>query len=424
MVKIRLIFAALLLPAYVQSQTDSIVVPESQTLDLQVLVAEALMNNPEIRATLFRMDATEAKALQAGYLEPPELSLMQEAMPDFRFNEAMYTRLELTQTMPFPSKLGVAKELARIEDEHAHHDHLERANDIVARLKTGYYELWLLQQNIVLEQENARLMKQFHKVARARYGVGSVPQQDVLKAQVELSTISNSLVSLRQRELSTKSMLMSILNRAQKDTLGFAAIPEEVVFTSSLDRLLILAREGRPMLLHDSLSIVEARTTLTSAKQEYLPDFIFGLERITTPVNGFQGWSVRAGITLPFAPWTLGKAAAGVDEASALINRSSALYAASLAMVTASIKDLFYKAQAAKRRLEIYRTEILPQTEQSVKVSLAAYETGQANFLMLIDAYRTNVNLTKEYYMTRMELDQTIADLERQVGYQNITSVK
>jgi outer membrane protein TolC len=405
-------------------QEDSVIVPESETLDLQFLVSEALMNNPEIQAAQYQMDVMDAKASQAGTLDDPELQFMREDMPGFRYNEAMYSRIELMQMFRFPTKLSTESELGRIRAEHAHHDHLEKINKIVATLKSAYYELWLVQQNTVLDNENLRLMKQFSQIAGTKYATGQVPQQDVLKAQVETAMINNELLALHQQEISTKAMLMAILNREQKDTLGFAVIPEEVIFTPSLDSLEHLAFSTRPMLIHDSLSVQESKTMLSLAKQEYLPDFKLGIERVTSPVDGFNGWSLRAGITLPFAPWTLGKANARVEEANAEINRATAVYNGSRNMIRSNIRDKYYKAVAAKQQLDSFRLLIVPQARQSLNASLTAYQTGTTNFLMLIDAYRTLVNMTKEYFMTRMQFEQTVAELEHEVGYQNVATLQ
>ena len=93
-------------------------------------------------------------------------------------------------------------------------------------------------------------------------------------------------------------------------------------------------------------------------------------------------------------------------------------------MVVSGIKDLFYRAEAAKEQFDKYNSAILPQAKQSVEASLTAYQTGATDFLMLIDAYRTLVNLSKEYFMTRMQFEQTIAELEREVGTQNLSDVK
>jgi cobalt-zinc-cadmium efflux system outer membrane protein len=401
------------------TQVDSIVIPESPILDLQFLIAEAMLNNPEIQAALYEWDMQEAKIPQAVALDDPELKYLREEMPDFRWSEAMYSRLEFMQMLRFPSKLSTQRLLAEIRAEHAHHDHLEKVNEVISKLKSAYYELWYVQQTIVLTQENIRLMSQFASVARTRYSVGFAQQQDILKAQVEVSVLRNELISLRQQELSAKAMLMSILNRAPNDTLGFAVIPEEIVFTANLDTLLQYAIQNRPMLIHDSLGITEGQTMLSLARQEYLPDIKLGLQRVTySLIGGINGWSVSVGITLPFAPWTLGKASARIEEGKAAVEKARSQYQASRQMVVASIKDLYYKTSGLKQRLDIFAKQILPQAKQSLDASLTAYQTNRADFLTLLDAYRTNVDLTKEYFMLRMQFEQTLTQLEREVGSQ------
>ncbi len=405
------------------AQVDSVVLQESRTLDLQFLISEALLNNPEIQAAAYQMDVMKAKVPQASALADPEITFMREDMPGFRYSQAMYSKFELSQIVRFPSKLSTQGKLASIEDEHAHHEHLEVINEVVEKLKSAYFQLWCIQQNIILSQENARLMKQFINIALIKYGNGQATQSDVLKAQIELSKISNELIELRQQEIGTKSLLMAILNRSTNDTLGVAVIPEDVVFTANLDTIRQLALQMRPMLIHDSLSIKESNIMYTLAKQEYLPDLKFGLTYETLPASGIDAWSISAGITVPFAPWTLGKASARKEEAEAAINKSTSDYYASRNRVLAEINDLFARATGKKQQLESYRAVILPQARQSLKANLTAYETGTINFLTLIDSYRTIVDLTREYFMLRLEFEQAVAGLEKTVGVQNIASL-
>src|SRR5712692_977410 len=99
-------------------QEDSVTVDESMEMDLQFLIAEALVNNPEIQAGAYQMEVMEAKVPQARGIDDPELKFMREDMPGFRYNEAMFSRLELMQTLRFPTKLSTQGELARIRAEH------------------------------------------------------------------------------------------------------------------------------------------------------------------------------------------------------------------------------------------------------------------------------------------------------------------
>jgi outer membrane protein TolC len=424
MMRYALIFMTMLAPAGVFGQVDSVVLGDSSVLNLSFLVAEAMLRNPEIQQALSEWDATEAKVPQAGALPDPELKFMQEEMPGFVFNEAMYSHLELMQKVPFPSKLSARSEIASKLAEHAHHDHLEKVNEIIARLKKAYDELWFVQQSMVLDRERGRLTGQMKAIAQVRYGVGEASQQDVLKAQVEQAMISNELITLRQQELSAKSMLMSILDRSEGDTLGFAVIPEEFSFDANLDSVIAVAMQARPMILHESLRVDEQKVRLSLARKEYLPDFTFALDRVTSPSSGFRGWSVSAGITLPFMPWSLPGVSAGVDEAAAMVDGSRASYHAARLMVINNIKNLYYKAESYKRQLDLYRQAVLPQARQSLDLGLSSYQTGKTDFLMLIDQYRSYARYTQEYFMIRMNFEQTLADLEFEAGSESLPGSK
>lgn len=403
-------------------QEKELTLPEAQSADLQFLIIEALMNNPEIRAAVHGMTEAESRIPQAGSLDDPVLTFRAMEFPALKFGDARYLNLELMQMVRFPTKLAAQKKIASIQAEHAHHDHLEKILEVLAKLKKAYYELWFVQQNQILNRENLNLLKRVAASAQARLRVGAAMQQEVLRAQVEIARLENKQVTLRQEELSAKAMLAAILNRSASDTIGYAVIPEVVTFDLNLDSLIERAVRERPMLVHDSLTVEQNRSLLSLARQEFLPDLKFGVEYVRMPMTNFRGWSVTANITVPFSLWTLRKANARVEEAKASVARARETYTASRNMVISSIRDLFYKTKAAKQRLDAYRTTVIPRAQQSLNAGLASYQTGQMEYLMLIDAYRTLVELTEEYFMTRMQFEQTLAEIERAVGYQGLWS--
>jgi outer membrane protein TolC len=392
----------------------------NDTLNLNELVREALMNNPDIQAAELGRDAAEARVSQAGALDDPELVYMREEMPGFKWKEAMYSRIELMQTFRFPSKLSTQTEIAEINAEHAHHDHMEVANHILAKVRSTYAELWYAQEAIKVNRENARLLQKFTTIAQTRYGVGTSPQQDVLKSYVEMAKLDNELLQLRQMELTAKAMLQSFVNRQSGDSLGVAVLPDELRSLLAVDVLEALALKFRGMLLHDSLSVLEGDAMVSLSKKEFIPDFKLGLEYVTVPTSHFRGWSVSAGITLPFAPWTLGKANSRVEEAEIKTKSAEAKFAGSRNMVVASLRELYFKADATKKQLANYSSVIVPQSRQALQASIMAYQTGKTDYLMLIDSYRMFTMLSMEQLMLRMQYEQTLAELIRTVGYSGI----
>ncbi len=398
--------------------------PGTPVVDLRQLIDEALQNNPEIHAARRKADAAHAKSAQSGLLDNPELTYMREEMPGFRWSQSEMQKIGFMQTVRFPSKLSSESEIAAFNAEHAHHNSREKELEVIAKLKSVYYELWFLQQSIALNKENARLMRQFVAIAKTKFGVGDASLQDVLKANVELSSIENQGSVLHQQEKSAQAMLVALLNRQHGDTLGIVVLSDSVEWRIAIESIERQALRSRPMLMHDSLTVEENRSMLSLAKNEYLPDFRIGVEYVTVPVGDFRGWSVSAGITLPFAPWTIGRAASKVEEASADVDASRATLRASRAMVLSNVRDLYFKAESAKRRFDMYRTAILPQARQSLNASLTAYQNGNTDFLMVIDAYRVFAELSSESLMSRTQFEQTVAELEREVGVKEIVSIE
>jgi outer membrane protein TolC len=396
----------------------------ADTTRLWDLVEESLERNPEIESARQQMAVMGAKVSQEGSLPPPELIFMREGMPSFRYSEAMFSRIELMQMFQFPAKLSTRREIAEINADHAHHDHMAKEFDVLFRLKSAYAELWYLQQSVALTRRNGDLLLEALAVVRARYGAGSAGEEAVLKASLESARNDNLVVSLRQRELGMKSMIMAILDRPDGDTLGIAVMPDSLVLNVSLDTLIARGMEYRPMLQHDSLAVLEQKALLSAARQEYIPDLRIGLQYMTAPMTGFNGWTVTAGITLPFAPWALGARSGKIDEVEAGIGKAAAALGASRAMVRAEIRDRYSRAVADRQQVDVYRTTMLPRAQGALQSALAAYRSGRGDLLMVLDSCRMLSDVTMEALMLRMDFARSIAGIEQEIGVRDLTYLR
>jgi cobalt-zinc-cadmium efflux system outer membrane protein len=397
------------------TQTDSIVLPAPQITSVQSLIEVALTSSPELRASAAMIESEVARGKQSGILPSPEFRLMEENMPGFDPGKAMFQRLELMQAIPFPTKLFADRAIANMSAIHAGHDQAELAGQLIARLKRQYAELWFVQQNIVLQHEQRRILREILDIALLRYKTGLARQQDVLKASLELTEAENDTLMLRQKESSLQAMLSAV---APGVAVSAAQIQESLTLIPPLDTLLTEAGEYRSMLLHDSLNIIQRREVANRMTQEYLPDLSIALQRVTSPMDEFRGWSFSVGITLPFAPWSSANVSAKREEAEAMVRNAEATYDVSRRMIESAIKDHYYEAVTTKQRLGNFRTAILPQAHQLLEVSMSGYREGTTDFQMVLDAERMYLAQVKEYYATRMMFEQAMADLEREVGTQ------
>jgi outer membrane protein TolC len=391
--------------------------------DLQFLIIEALTKNPEIAADIHKMRVWEEKVPQAGALDDPQFTYKLMEFPGSTFGEALFQNFEFMQMIMFPTKLLLKSEIAALDAEHAHHEHLEKEIDVISQLKSTYAMLWAARMNLNINLENQRLLQQILKSAETQYAVGKTSQQDVLKSSIELVKLRTEESTLRQEITSAESMMRAILNRPQQSPVGLVAYDSLETISVSLERLIAFAKKNRPMVIHDSLGVVQGDLMATLSKQEYLPDFKFSVERVTYPVGAPSRWTVMAGISIPFAPWSLSKASARVQEAQAERMMRESMFRATQNMVEAQIRDAYAKVKAFENQVKSLESIIIPQTYQSLQSLLVEYQTGKTSFIMLLDGYRMYQKERMEAVMARMKYEQWLAKLERQTGVADINVI-
>jgi cobalt-zinc-cadmium efflux system outer membrane protein len=391
--------------------------------ELQALINEAIQQNPEIAAEQSRVEMMQERIPQAGVLADPEFTFKQMEFPGWRFNEAMYQNFELMQMIIFPSKLSTQKDMASAATNSARWGHTAKIVEIIARVRTAYAMLWDARTRLAINIENQQLLDQILRTAQTQYSVGQASQQDVLKTSMELAKARSDETVVRQEIVSAESMLHAILNRPNNIPIGLVTLDSLSTIHISLTTLLRYSFNHHPMLLQDSLNIVESDLMVSMAHQEYIPDFKISVERVTQPMIGMNTWTIMAGITLPFAPWSLSKASARVQEAQADRSMRQSMQQANRNMVEANIRESFTRVKAYETQVQSFEQTILPLSTQSLQSSLVEYQSGRTSYLMLLDAFRMNQDMRMEATMARMNYEKEFANLQQQVGVVDIQEI-
>jgi cobalt-zinc-cadmium efflux system outer membrane protein len=200
----------------------SIVAGAQPRLNLERLVQEALQNSPDIQSALQRLEAARAVIPQVQTLPDPRINLGYREVVE---REAMYG---VSQEIPFPGKLGLRGQVAASEAERVEQEYLAVRLNVVARLKEAFYDLHLVHKSLEIVRKNLVLLQHFEKTAKARYMVGQGAQQDVFRAQTEISRLLQRLAILEQQGKSLRAEINRILRRPAGDPL---VIPEEIKVT-------------------------------------------------------------------------------------------------------------------------------------------------------------------------------------------------
>ncbi len=388
--------------------------------NLAQIIEEALRANPEIQAGRKGVEIARAKIVQASSLDDPELDIESWAVPlsqPVNFNQANTHMVNIRQRFPFPGKLRLKGEIASQEARIAEAQLRTREREVIASVKKSYYDLFMADRSIQILTEQVEIIKQMLRTAETRYAVGRAPQQDVLKAQVEQSEMLNRLIVGRQERATAEAKLNMLLNRSPEAV--WPSPPDVVPSSERFEREALpqLALQSRPELQEAKVAIVQAEGSRDLAvRNQRTPDFTLGLGYWFVPQGKFEHtYSAMVTLTIPFS-WTKRKHDKEVEEASARIARQEAAYLAVRNMTLFEVKDAVARLEAAQKTVNLYSRGLIPQSEQSFKAAIAAYETAKIDFLSLLEAQRALRDTKLGYYKAVADLEQRSAELERAIG--------
>jgi len=385
---------------------------------LDVLIREALENNPGILAAEEAWSAAEAKITTARAWPDPRVGVRFERNPGavYSLGEARMRMVSISQTIPFPGKLSLRAEMFTRDARKARWEYEAARQEIIAQVKMAYYDLFVLQRSVQLLQEQSDLLVAFERTARVNYTVGRASQHDVLRAQVELALLRDDRETLdREDAVTARARLNTLLDRPGASPVEISGDIDISPMTLTGERLEQMALENRPKLSAGEEMIGKTRAAHTLAKRGYLPDLTVTLMQqwMETAMGDETTRGLRLSLNLPL--WFWGKKA-DVSEKRALWRGAQASYRYLQSRIRLEVQQALAEYRAAQRRAELFETTIVPLAEQSLKAARAAYEHQETDFLNLITAERNLREVRLKQYRAAGKTGRSLARLEQAVG--------
>jgi outer membrane protein TolC len=390
---------------------------EPPPVSLADLLREAAAKNPDAEAARLRWEASQLAVSAAKAWDDPMLTLQSmnatgSGMPASQTGDFGYG---LTQRVPFFGKKALTATVAEREAARAYEDYAGKLLDVAAVVKSACYDLYLVQKTIVFVSENLRLLEQTARAALARYAAGKAPQGDALRAQIEVRKQTAALVTLERQRDDRVTTLNRLLGRKPGAPLG--RVPDFEPRRVALDEPALwgLALEHRPAIRAAKHGVGRANAAIELAKRQRLPDIEVGLS-----VNQFSGdGNVRAanvqfGIPLPW--WNRDKYNADIKREQASRSAAEQELAGLRNATMEEIHHLVTEAEAARRLIQLYRNGVLAQARLAVEASRAGYETGQTDFLSLLDSQRTLLNTHLDLHRALADHEKALARIEQMIG--------
>jgi cobalt-zinc-cadmium efflux system outer membrane protein len=390
--------------------------------NVQGLLTYARAQSPELRAMRDEADAAKQRIGPAGALPDPVLrvELMNinnygnDASPSLLPSKVGETKYTVMQALPLWGKRELKQNAAAADVRQAEGRASATWAELAARIKAAHAEYYRAAGNERLTTEVLGLMTRLEQVAQARYAGGLAAQADAIRAQLEQTVMRSELIFIESEKRQIRARLNALLARDSgaplADPVDLRAVP--TLNPADASSLAERARSGNPQIQAELARVALAHATRDLTQRNRYPDLTVGVSpsqvgsRITT-------WGVMLEMNIPLQQ----EARRGQErEAEAMVaasrSRAEALQQQLVGDLAVSLAGL----EAARRNETLLRTQLLPQSELGLQSALSAYETGKADFAMLLEAQRQIRKARQDILKTQVEVQMRLAEIERIVG--------
>ena len=392
--------------------------PPAAVVKLSDLVAEAERNHPAIKGAARIVEARRAHIPQARAWPDPQLSISYMGDPaPFKTqanDPSSFRQFGVMQVIPYPGKRDLRGKIAEKEVD-AESWNVEAARRRVrAEVKLAYYELWSVDRALEITQKNKDLLEKLARIAEERYKVGKGLQQDVLRAQVEVTRILQRLTVLRQRRRTLEAQLNSLLLRPPDTSIGPLETVEKSTFAYSLEELLEKGVANAPEIRRQEQLIEQSQFAINLAKKDYYPDLGVGWDYQNRGSGQPEMYGLRVTLNLPV--FYKSKQRQALSEASSTLAATREMREAARTILLFQVKEQYLAARASEELLTLYAKGIVPQSMLALESALAAYQVGSLDFLSLITNFITVLDYEINYYEELANHQKALARIEEITG--------
>jgi cobalt-zinc-cadmium efflux system outer membrane protein len=393
---------------------------------LQGYIAEALDRNPAVLQSFASYEAAVQRLPQVSSLPDPMVNLTQYLRsPETRVGPQT-TMLTISQNLPWFGKLSDKEKVAAKDAAGTRFLYEAQKSEVVKQVRLAYYSLGFIDQALDITQEDVSVLERYETLARARYEQGIGLQQAVVKLQAEITKDKSHLEELRSQRVDLEASLNLLRDYPSTSPIEKVRLGARPKVGINLDHLYEMGKTHRPEVQAALLQIERNEKRIQLAHKNYWPDFTIGagvtnvMDRsdpagILNPPeqNGKNIYSFTVGVNIPLRRR---KYDAALMEATQDEIASREGYRNVVNSLESSIRAIGFRIETLDRQINLFENTLLPQAEQAMNSTEAAYSTGTLGVLELLDSER--VLLDVRFGLAKLDSDymKSLAEMERAIG--------
>ncbi len=385
-------------------------------LSLAEAEAIALEAEPGFEAMLASGDALEQRAVAAGALPAPSLrtGINNYPIESGGFTTEGMTNAGISYRQEFPP--GRTRSLARERYERLSDEMdaaaLARARDVRLAVRHAWLDLYFAERAHMLVLASRPFFEELAAITNSLYGVGQKTQQDVMRAELELSRLDERLIGIEQRRADARAALA--------EWTGAAAARPVAAKLPDWNAVPALEKLEAALTDHPSLQALDARLAAEEAavavadegsKPGWAVDVGYAYRDGRLPDgrsrSDFVSVNVTVGLPILRANSVDSELAAALADRRATAARRVQLerrLASRLSGAHARWHDL-------ARRIELFDERLLRHADGYAEAALIAYQNNRADFADVMRGYIDQLEVRIERERLDVERARTYATL-------------
>jgi cobalt-zinc-cadmium efflux system outer membrane protein len=368
---------------------------------VQDAVAEALKNNPELRALTARIEtARRGVATAKAYSYNPE----------FTYDEGLDRHFGVSQTIEWPGKRGLLEAIAK-QDVTTAEAALEGFRvALAAESRAAFYELLAARKVVEIEERRVKAAGTFLDTARQRVEGGFAPVTERAKAEADQVKARRELRAAQKAVVVAAASLNVLMGRDARTPVQVQGELAAAPPSPPLEKIIVAVLERNPELRAQRIELEKKSLNVKLARKEGAPDVTVEPFYEQNSKDSSEN-KVGVGVTLPLPVWRrsgpfVAAAQAGQREAKATLEKTRR-------EVTANVQKAYAAFTASKEELALFKPDLLTELETQLSAIQEKYADGQVSFLVLLETQQTYFDYVKEYYETLTSVRTAQSELEK-----------
>jgi outer membrane protein, heavy metal efflux system len=416
------VWVVLTLCAAAMGEPNNIIVPAiiepNRFLTLKDYVGYAEAHNAGLKSSYQQWVAATEEVVQAKTLPDPQLTYGYYMPPSDKSEKQI---VGVTQLFPWFGKMNARTDAAVKNAEAAKQKYQAARLLLLKDVKSAFYEYTYLAKATGIASANLELLTKFEEITRIKYIAAETGHPEVARAQVETAKMGNLLKGLEQLREPTVSKLKAALNLPAEMNLPWPEQEDFEPMPLDYELLVNLLRQKNPELAGLNFEAMAAKSKVELAEKNFYPDVGIGLQFEQSKRPGGSGSTQDSSrdtmlmLSLNLPLW---------QDSYRSEQRRAAAKATSIEQqrveaensILAKVSQAYYEYNDSIRKIQLYRETLIPNAEEQLRSSEAAYGNGSADFISLIDSQRTLLDYRLSYQRALADNRQKMAELEMLAG--------